>query len=162
MTSSCELRFDAIPIIDQKAFVPDELIYLFQESDRKTARGADDEYEVGYFAPRAIVLHRLDFAGYTSERSRQAFEEWLQEQHETFDGYVEAGGDWALSRNTLLTCYDFSQPRDDLPHEKNITIQTIGCFSRTIYCIPSGAFLRRFQRLRRFHLILARSLAVDG
>jgi hypothetical protein len=61
MVTPCVLRFDDMEIAIQKAFVPDEFIYLFQESDRRTqvSVGADGDEELDdrYFALRHIVLH---------------------------------------------------------------------------------------------------------
>jgi hypothetical protein len=88
-----ELRFHKISILEQKEYVPDDFIYLFQESDRtfvqrtNTSEG-EEEFEVGYFAERAVILHRLDLAGYTAERARQSFELWLDEQRESYIEYA--------------------------------------------------------------------------
>jgi hypothetical protein len=134
MVSSCELRFDDISIAEQKAYVPDEFIYLFQESDRRVVRhtSADDEGEepdIGYFAPRAVILHRLDLAGYTAERACQSFESWLDQERETYAGYAADGSDWAdpmaaelkgfnyeewkrRVKDVLVTRYEFTRPRD--------------------------------------------------
>ena len=51
MTSACELKFDDISIAEQKESVPDDFIYLFQESDRGVVQraGVGEEDEVGYF-----------------------------------------------------------------------------------------------------------------
>jgi HEPN/Toprim N-terminal domain 1 len=43
MTSACELKFDDMSIAEQKAYVPDEFIYLFQESDRRVIRRAGED-----------------------------------------------------------------------------------------------------------------------
>ena len=61
MTSACEFKFDNISIAEQKESVPDDFIYLFQESDRRVEQlaGAGEEnkrVEVGYFATRAVIL----------------------------------------------------------------------------------------------------------
>jgi HEPN superfamily Toprim-like protein len=134
MVSSCELRFDDMSIAEQKAYVPDDFIYLFQESDRRVVRHAgvsdeDEEPDVGYFAPRAIILHRLDLAGYTAERARQSFQCWLDREREKYVGYAGAGGGWAHAmgdelkdfsydewkrrvKDVLLTRYDSSRPGD--------------------------------------------------
>jgi len=41
MTSTCEIKFDNISIAEQKETVPDDFIYLFQESDRRVIQHAD-------------------------------------------------------------------------------------------------------------------------
>ena len=87
MTSACELKFNDISIAEQKESVPDDFIYLFQESDRRVVQRAgvgeeDEQVEVGYFAARAVILHRLDLAGYTAERARQRFKDWLEQERE--------------------------------------------------------------------------------
>jgi hypothetical protein len=133
MVSSCELRFDDMSIAGQKASVPDDFIYLFQERDRRVTRRSDasseeeegDEFEVGYFATRAVVLQRLDFAGYTAARARQSFESWLNEERENYLEIVEYVDPLAVElrnfgydewkkrvKDVLLTRYDFSRPGD--------------------------------------------------
>jgi hypothetical protein len=70
MVSSCELRFDKISITEQKAYVPDEFIYLFQETDRREVAISEEDgggFDVGYRADRSVILERLDLAGYTAE-----------------------------------------------------------------------------------------------
>ena len=93
MTSSCEIRFDEISITSQKEYVPAEFIYLFQESDRKSTKHIDpnedqEEFEVGYYAKRDFILHRLDLAGYTAERVQRTFEAWLEKEREFYREYV--------------------------------------------------------------------------
>jgi hypothetical protein len=132
MVSACELRFDQIAIAEQKAYVPDDFIYLFQENDRRTVRHSatdedDESVDVGYFAARDVILRRLDLAGYTADRARQSFESWLSQQRETYSEYVEDGwGDstaaalqsfsydeWKRrAKEVLLTRHDFSRPID--------------------------------------------------
>jgi hypothetical protein len=86
MVSACVLRFDDVSIAEQKAYVPDDFIYLFQESDRRVVQHvgtSDDEFDIGYFAARSVILHRLDLAGYTTERIRQSFQSWLDQTRQT-------------------------------------------------------------------------------
>jgi hypothetical protein len=138
MTSACELKFDDISIAEQKESVPDDFIYLFQESDRRVVQPAgageeEEQVEVGYFATRSVILHRLDLAGYTAERARQGFEIWLEQERETYNKYA-ANGSWAEPmaaelesfsydewkrrvKDVLLTRYDFSRPRDTYADE---------------------------------------------
>ena len=134
MVSSCELRFDEVSVAEQKAIVPDDFIYLFQESDRRIVYrngpdGDDVEIVVRYVAPRAVVLHRLDLAGHTEVQARKAFEAWLNGERESYAEYVRTSGGWAdviaaeLSRfnycewkrrlkNVLLTRYQLDPTRD--------------------------------------------------
>jgi HEPN/Toprim N-terminal domain 1 len=131
MVSSCELRFDDISILSQKAHVPDAFIYLFQENDRTVISemvGDETCETVAYIASREVVLRRLDFAGYTSQRAEKDFNSWLQEEQETFRSYAKDSSGWAIpaltaiekltyaewkvrARDVLLTRYDFERPR---------------------------------------------------
>jgi hypothetical protein len=134
MVSSCELRFDDLSITSQKAWVPDEFIYLFQENDRwgvypENEDEEDEEPEVGYFATRAVILHRLEIAGYTAEHARGSFELWLEKQRKSLARFVIDGVDpadqitaqlerfnyeeWQRRlRDVLTTRYDSSRPMD--------------------------------------------------
>ncbi len=130
MGSFCALRFDDISIAEQKSHVPDDFIYLFQEADRKTVQHSatedeDESLDVGYFATRDVILHRLDIAGYTAERARESFEAWLSEQRDSYSEYgvhceplvkaLQSFGyeDWLRRANDVLqTRYDFSRPPD--------------------------------------------------
>ena len=86
MTSACELRFDDLTISGQKAYVPDEFVFLFQERDYRFVEVSDeDESEfIGYVASRAVVLERLELAGFTSNRAAAAFAAFLEEQLEIY------------------------------------------------------------------------------
>src|SRR5580700_3747164 len=97
MGSSCELKFDEISLLSQKSYVPDEFVCLFQESDRRESPETEDErITIGYFAPRDVVRQRLDLLGYTTEYARSHFQEWLEQQRETYREYEEDdGGEWA-------------------------------------------------------------------
>jgi hypothetical protein len=104
MVSACELKFDQISIAGQKAYVPDDFIFLFQENDRRTVRHSaadedDESVDVGYFAARDVILRRLDLAGYTADRARQSFESWLSQQRETYREYVADG--WGESTSAV-------------------------------------------------------------
>lgn len=137
MGHSCELRFDDISILAQKSDVPDDLICLFQESDRRQSGGGpgDEDYSLAYVAGRDIVLQRLDLLGHSSERSQRHFEEWLEQERQTWNEYEqsEKGGwasetaialhnlsylEWrARARNVLLTRYDRSRPTESYTDE---------------------------------------------
>jgi hypothetical protein len=131
MGSSCELKFDAISLLSQKSFVPDEFVCLFQESDRRESQHpAVGVMEVGYFASRQAVLQRLDLLGYTIDHARGHFEKWLEQERETYSEYEKDadGGcasetlqalrhltyeEWlSRARDVLLTRFDFSRPMD--------------------------------------------------
>jgi hypothetical protein len=87
MTSSCELRFDDLHIDSAGGGVPDTFIFLFQESDRQVTFKSDCDEEQSqifqYSTTRDIVLRRLNFGGYTAERARECFEEWLDKERRT-------------------------------------------------------------------------------
>jgi hypothetical protein len=105
MGSACELRFDDIEIAEQKGFVPDEFLFLFQERDRRTYRDRQhEEDQVGYFASRAVVLQRLDLAGYTAERARSAFEAWREAEFDSHMG--DAAENFELLEALKALTYD--------------------------------------------------------
>jgi hypothetical protein len=97
MGSFCQLTFDAISLLEQKSCVPDVFVCLFQESDRRELQNTDgEERDVGYYAPREVMLQRLDLLGYTTEHARCHFEKWLEQERETYSEYEkEEGGEWA-------------------------------------------------------------------
>ncbi len=136
MGSSCELKFDAISLLDQKSYVPDDFVCLFQESDRRELQKTEEEESgVGYFAPREVVLQRLDLLGFTTEYARSHFEKWLQQERENYSedeeeidgsGVSETAqalrrldyGEWlSRARNVLLTRYDFTRRTDEYKDE---------------------------------------------
>src|SRR5579862_7740926 len=127
MGSSCELKFDAISVLSQKCYVPDEFVCLFQESDRRELSETEEEsVTIGYFAPPEVVCQRLDLLGYTIDYARRHFQKWLEQERETYREYEEdEGGKWAAetsealrsltyeewlsrARDVLLTRYDFT------------------------------------------------------
>ena len=136
MGSSCELRFDAISLLSQKSYVPDEFVCLFQENDRRESPETDGEsVSIGYFSPPEVVCQRLDLLGYTIDYARNHFQKWLEQERQTYREYEEdEGGTWASetvaalqalnyeewlsrARDVLLTRYDFTRPRDEYRDE---------------------------------------------
>lgn len=107
MTSACELRFDDLAITAQKEFVPDEFIFLFQESDRKLIATPEDSEEaefVGYIASRAIILKRLELVGITPARAASAFNAFLADQLETYRSVASSSSgdlDWSAHARTI-------------------------------------------------------------
>jgi hypothetical protein len=113
MGSYCELRFDDINVSSWKSSVPDEFVYLFQESDRRVVSSVreDDENDeesgnrdIQYSATRAVVLRRLDLAGYTEVKAREYFDEWRNRELENFIEY----GDWAAESAEALKSFTYS------------------------------------------------------
>jgi hypothetical protein len=47
----------------------------------------DPEFDIQYSATRAVVLRRLDLAGYTDDEARNSFEEWRRSELETWIEY---------------------------------------------------------------------------
>jgi HEPN/Toprim N-terminal domain 1 len=122
MGSLCQLKFDAISLLEQKSCVPDEFVCLFQESDRRELQKTEgEERDVGYYAPREVVLQRLDLLGYTTEHARCHFEKWLEQ--EWASGTAEAlrslnYEEWLpRAKDVLLTRYDFARPRNEYKDE---------------------------------------------
>jgi hypothetical protein len=78
MVSSCALYLDDVELTANKAFVPDSLSAIFQESDRVEGRDLDDTASVIYRASRSTVLLRLSLLGCTEALGKRCFEEWKQ------------------------------------------------------------------------------------
>jgi hypothetical protein len=144
MGSACELKFDAISLLAQKSFVPDEFVCLFQESDRRGLQKiGEEEGDVGYSAPREFVLQRLDLLGYTGEYARSHFEKWLEQERATYSEYDKEGdGSWASetaqalqhlnyeewvsrARDVLLTRFDFTRPMDEYKDETDRQMRSL-------------------------------------
>lgn len=106
----CGLAFDSLSIVSFKSYVPDELIALFQESDRRQVGNdpEDDDFEIAYQVERKTILERLDICGITSEAARGAFETWLAEQRATYEEYVK-NGDWAAETADALRNFSFEE-----------------------------------------------------
>jgi len=106
------LKFDGISILSNKSSVPDEFISLFQESDRHEERSASDDgatNTVEYRAERAIILHRLDLLGYTSQTAREHFEEWLTAERDHYSELTRDGeGRWASHTFKVLQQVDYA------------------------------------------------------
>jgi hypothetical protein len=87
MGSYCELKFDGLHIVDAKSAVPDDLVALFQESDRVVLEVHETEEDdahrdVLYQAPRESILRRLDLLGYTKTIVPERFTQWRNDQIE--------------------------------------------------------------------------------
>ena len=142
MGSYCKLHFDDINVLSYKSSVPDDFVYLFQESDRRLVVRADEDHEsdeglgkfdIQYSAARAVVLRRLDLAGYTKDKARNSFDEWHKNALETWSEYAK-DGDWATDtvdalrsftfgewqkriKDVLLTRYDFNRSTEAFTDE---------------------------------------------
>jgi hypothetical protein len=99
MGSYGTLDFDDLQVDSFKSEVPDFLISLFQESDRRwkspliqsDTRNAleDDAESIKYVTSRAVMLERLDLLGFTSDAARRAFEDWRTREIERSLLYAE-------------------------------------------------------------------------
>lgn len=90
MVSSCELYLDDVELTSQKAYVPDLLSALFQESDRIEARDEKNECDiVQYRASRDSVLRRLNLMGCTEALSERRFKEWRDETIREQEAYLK-------------------------------------------------------------------------
>ena len=78
MVSACVLYLDDVELTEQKAFVPDSLSALFQESDRARSEDADGEVVIQYRTARASMLRRLDLMGCTAALAERAFDRWRE------------------------------------------------------------------------------------
>ena len=121
MGSYCELKFDEIHILSAKSIVPDNLIALFQESDRTVREMPEtDEDEahkdILYQAPREVILSRLALLGCTESVVRDRFAEWRKDQIESWT-YYYAEYDDDSDRETLkaLGDFDFAVWRERVP-----------------------------------------------
>ena len=98
LVSACMLYLDDIELTERKAYVPDFLRAIFQDSDRFDAH--DDEYDRGivqYRASRNSILTRLDLIGCTENLCRQRFQRWRDEtilnEKETLEEFEECADD---------------------------------------------------------------------
>jgi hypothetical protein len=103
MGSYGSLDFGDLQVDSFKSEVPDFLISLFQESDRRwkspliqsdtrNAREEDAE-SIKYVTSRAVMLERLDLLGFTSDAARRAFEDWRTREIERSLLYAEEDED---------------------------------------------------------------------
>jgi hypothetical protein len=95
MGSYCELSFDDISILSAKSAVPDNLVAIFQESDRVVREVPETEEEdarkdILYQAPREFILNRLNLIGYTEIIVQERFAEWRTDQIESWTDYYAA------------------------------------------------------------------------
>jgi hypothetical protein len=89
----CSLDFDDLHVGSFKSEVPDFLISLFQESDRRwesplihsdPRNDLDGDAEsVRYVTSRAVTLERLDLLEITTDSARRAFEDWRTREIES-------------------------------------------------------------------------------
>jgi hypothetical protein len=114
MGSYCDLSFDGINILNAKSLVPDDLVAIFQESDRfvrEIPETEDDEArkEIVYQAARDVVLKRLDLLGYSTALVQERFEEWRRRQidfwTEYYNDYPEDGDKETLK---AIKAFDFA------------------------------------------------------
>jgi hypothetical protein len=115
MVSSCVLLFNETEIVSQKAYVPDEFLYLFQESDRQELVPNEDEFEIRYRADRYMILQRLDLAGITVEFCRNHFDEWRTKKCDDYEQLVKDGEDWAASEVRLLQALNYDEWKSRIP-----------------------------------------------
>ncbi len=111
MGSYCEIYFDKTEVCGAKSAVPDHFCALFQESDRVVRPSSDEEDEspdVGYEAPRAVVLARLDLLGCTAMVARERLEAWLASTRETWEE-CSADGDWAEETAAALRSFSVDE-----------------------------------------------------
>ena len=106
MVSACVLYLDGVELTEQKAYVPDRLSALFQESDRVASRDAEGEAVIQYRAPRVSILKRLDLMGCTATLAERAFERWRAREirdHEEFLEKFDPGDGEVLHALRALT-----------------------------------------------------------
>jgi hypothetical protein len=114
MGSYCELTFDGIHILSAKSAVPNQLVALFQESDRivrDVCETEDDDArrEILYQAPRESILRRLDVLGYTEMIAQERFAQWRSDQIESWTEYY-SGDREDPDKETLnaIEAFDFN------------------------------------------------------
>jgi hypothetical protein len=95
MGSYCALRFDERNVLSFKSSVPEVLISLFQETDRRetidTSDPDEDRRIVTYSIGRRDLLERLDVLGATARAAADAFEKWRAAELLAFREYAEDG-----------------------------------------------------------------------
>jgi len=93
MVSSCELFLDDVELTGQKAYVPDFLSALFQESDRIETHDKESESDIfQYRASRDSVLRRLNLMGCTEALTERRFREWRDETIRDEEDYLKEFG----------------------------------------------------------------------
>jgi hypothetical protein len=113
MGSYCELKFDELHIVDAKSAVPDDLVALFQESDRVVVEVHETEEDdarrdVLYQAPRESILRRLDLLGYTKTIVRERFTQWRNDQIESWTEHSQYSEDSDRETLKALEVFDFT------------------------------------------------------
>ena len=132
MVSSCGLLLDEFELISQKAFVPDFLSALFQESDRVQFRDEENEVDiVHYKAGRDSVLRRLDLMGCTESLGERRFQEWRKATIRYYRDWKEEFNDDSDTDETLKALQELGwkewrrrvpevlRPQYDLENYKN-------------------------------------------
>jgi hypothetical protein len=80
--------------------VPEALISVFQESDRRELADASDPDEIrqhiSYSASRGDMLQRLDVLGASAGAAGRSYEEWRTAELQAFSEYAEDGSEWAV------------------------------------------------------------------
>ena len=98
MGSYCSLSFNGIDILSSKSVIPDNLIALFQETDRVVRNVPETEDEdartdVVYEAPRSAISRTLDLLGYTEQIVQERFAHWRAREIEDWTDYYAENTD---------------------------------------------------------------------
>jgi hypothetical protein len=140
MGSYCSLKFDDFHIIEAKSIVPDNLIALFQETDRvvtQVAReeGEEPEIQTTYRAKRDVILKRLALLGCTETAARERFSNWHNSEKIKWKEYLDEGN-WEKETFDALVKFDLSIWRSFVPNVVATQYQDIE---------PSGEIERRMR-----------------
>jgi hypothetical protein len=104
--------FDEISVCSSKSQVTDELIALFQESDRKTVGSGSViaiDAKIQYFAKRKTILSRLDIMGYSYAVAREALNRRLQREREFWHDDSRTASEWIRKHSSALEEFSVDQ-----------------------------------------------------
>ena len=123
MGSYCSLDFDELHVLSWKSEVPDFLISLFQELDRRPEsiwrdpdNSEDMQESVKYVASRLVFLDRLDLLGITADAARRSFEGWLLLENDIAD----EEGEWANPEWKVLETLTYANWSERVPEALRI------------------------------------------
>jgi len=107
MGSYWALQIDEFQLASNKGKAPDEILFLFQERDRRARdsnrHGPEDRIRYEYAVPARAMRERLDVLGFTAERSERDFQDGLDAGIERIEEYgLEFNDNLSLLREYSL------------------------------------------------------------
>jgi hypothetical protein len=110
MGSYWALKIDEFQLVSNKGELPDDILCLFQERDRRVRNsnhhGSEDRIQYEYVVSVGAMRERLDVLGFTAERSERDFQEGLDaeiERIEERDAEIERIGRYEFTFDDSLS-----------------------------------------------------------